>query len=193
MSSDFQLVQNLKERKDENQSLDELVNRHIPLCLNVYRQYESEIQNSGVPIDELVDESPCLVYESALSYEPRKNTKFSTWLAFQARFKCSHLISKNKNMIYGYDLDEIIDSSTQNSMQKAETLEYIKDIIGQFKDERIKKVFDLRYDCAYTRTRTWNEIAKKIGVTRQTVKNLHEKGIKLLINKINNNSTTDKI
>ena len=52
---------------------------------------------------------------------------------------------------------------------------FICNLISQFKDERMKKVFELRYFSG-SKKMTWVNIGSKLKVSAQTAINLHNKG-----------------
>ena len=75
---DIELVNNVQEDNDEReQSLKELINRHSALCYNVYQRYGNTLTSSGVCFDDVVKEKDYIIYKSAMSYNPEKNTKIS--------------------------------------------------------------------------------------------------------------------
>ena len=51
-------------------------------------------------------------------------------------------------------------------------------------DERIKKVFEIRYSDLRDKPLTWRDVGKKLNLSSQTAINLHTKGLKFLRRKI---------
>ena len=74
---DIELVNNVQEDNCQ-QSLKELINRHSALCYNVYQRYGNTLTSSGVCFDDVVKEKDYIIYKSAMSYNPEKNTKFTS-------------------------------------------------------------------------------------------------------------------
>ena len=64
-------------------------------------------------------------------------------------------------------------------------------MLASLGDERIKKVYELRYFSGEEKLATWNSIAKKLGVSTQTAINLHEKTRVFLKNKIISKNSYD--
>ena len=62
-------------------------------------------------------------------------------------------------------------------------LENILPIFSELSDNRISYVFKRKYSDYNVK---WKNIAEELGVTTQTVLNLHKKGLSLLKRKINN-------
>ena len=58
------------------------------------------------------------------------------------------------------------------------------------KDERISKVFKLRYFSGEKKL-TWQKVARKLNVSTQTAINLHEKGRLILRNKLESKEISD--
>ena len=181
IAPDFKLIENVK-CKNCSESLGLLIQRHSALCYDVCRKYSHLFANNGVNYDDVVDEKEFLVYKSVMSYNPDKNTKFSTWLGNQVRYHCLNAI--NKNRLIPTD-DEYIDYSINKDapFEKEpidETMDYIKNILNQTKDKRVKKIFHVRYFENPRKKAPWSKVAEKVGVSTQTAINLHNKTIKML-------------
>ena len=56
---------------------------------------------------------------------------------------------------------------------------YVFEVLDRIKDKRISKIFRMRYFSGDPKM-TWKKIGEKIGVSTQTVINLHEKGKKMV-------------
>ena len=95
---DLELVNNVREDNCQD-SLKELINRHSALCYNVYQKYGSTLSSSGVFFDDVVKEKDYVIYKSAMSYNPDRNTKFSTWVGNHARYHCLNLINQNQKYV----------------------------------------------------------------------------------------------
>ena len=84
--------------------------------------------------------------------------------------------------------DETNDSFRENK----DLDEYIFNILNGLKDERISKVFKLRYFSGEKKL-TWQKVAKKLDVSTQTAINLHEKGRLILRNKLESKEISDSV
>ena len=71
--------------------------------------------------------------------------------------------------------------------------EYIHNIIESCSDERVKKIFKMRYCNESAKRMSWNKIAKKLKISTQTAINIHNKAIKLLKTKVESKNSFDKI
>ena len=195
---DIELVNNVQEDNCQD-SLKELINRHSALCYNVYQKYGSTLSSSGVFFDDVVKEKDYVIYKSAMSYNPDKNTKFSTWVGNHARYHCLNLINANQKYVAVDDstLSYFMENNQPHpdsgqSQERQDTLEYIFNLLSQLKDKRIKKVFELRY-LGGDGKESWSKIGEDMGVSTQTAINLHDRGTKVLRKKMSSEVFFDKL
>lgn len=189
---DNALVKCIKEFNDEK-ALKTLIQKHSPLCNSLYKKYSGPIISSGIFLDDVVNEKDYVIYKSALSYDPDKKSKFSTWLYNQVRYQCLNCINDNK--VYLKVEDNVLNSLVEkNNHNKSNTniCDYITNIINHFSDKRIKDIFTLRYSNARKKM-SWSKIAKSLDVSTQTAINLHNKAIEKLKFKIKSKNSFDKI
>ena len=111
--SDIKLINKVKVKKC-SKSLNELISRHSPLCFNIYQRYVPAMMNSGINIQDVYKERDFLIYQSAISYNPEKKTKFSTWLGNQVRYFCLNTMNKSNKR------DFAVDDSTLNFLMEKE-------------------------------------------------------------------------
>ena len=79
---------------------------------------------------------------------------------------------------------------TTNSLIK-ENSDLILSLIQKLKDKRINTIYKMRYFS--DKKKSWNDIAKKLNLSTQTVINLHNKTIKILKNKLTSINNSDII
>tara|TARA_B100001123_G_C15341658_1_gene1035244 strand:- start:6120 stop:6710 length:591 start_codon:yes stop_codon:yes gene_type:complete len=187
--TDTELVKNVK-LNSCNSSLKELIYRHSALCVDICKKYTPALQASGVSVDDVYKDKDYIVYKSALSFNPNKNVKFSTWLGNQVRYYCLNTINKNGTLL-SVDTDHLDYLSSQkedlNEKKYDLEIEYVFTILSKLKDTRIKDVFNYRYFKTNKNKMPWSEIALKMGISTQTAINLHKRGIKILNKKMNSN------
>jgi RNA polymerase sigma factor (sigma-70 family) len=177
-----------------NKSLKELIQRHSPLCYDIYKKYSPAMMASGVCIADIYGEKDYIVYKSAVSYDPTKKTKFSTWLGNQVRYYCLNLINNNKYVqVEDENLDFFVDQKTEEDKKEVSgEVDYIFNLLGQLQDKRIKKIFKLRYfDHDDKNKMPWVKVAEKLKVSTQTAINLHNKGAKIVCKKIKSKCLSD--
>ena len=92
--SDNQLVKNIQNSIDSENSLKELVSRHSGIYLDMVHGYSSK--NNTSSMEEMIKEKEYEIYVSALNYNPNKGAKFSTYLGNQTKWKCLNILNKKK-------------------------------------------------------------------------------------------------
>ena len=148
--------------------------------------------NNGLHIEDITSEKDYLIYKSALSFNPTKKTKFSTWLGNQVRYYCLNSMNKN-NLIATEDsqidffMHKDLDDLPRESI--SEQMNYIENLVNQSKDKRIKRIIEIRYFSNPNKKTPWNKVAKEIGVSTQTAINLHNKALKMIRRKMTNQNT----
>ena len=191
---DNTLVKNVQEKNDE-EALKTLIDRHSALCNSLYKKYSNSMMNSGVYLQDVVDQKDYIVYKSAMSFDPCKNSKFSTWLYNQVRYQCLNCMNENSHYLAleTDKLNYIIEKQTIPEKQYKNINEYIFNIVDSCSDKRIQKIFKMRYLNNTNKKMPWNKIAKKLKISTQTAINIHNKALKLLKNKIESKNCFDKI
>jgi RNA polymerase sigma factor (sigma-70 family) len=194
--NESQLIKKIK--KDNcSDSLRELENMHGGLCVKIIKKYLNQLNDKNFSIEDMLRDKVYVVYQSALSFDPKRNIKYSTWLGNQIRYFCLNTLNKNKNNLcldnekikYLVEKKQIEESNTQMDQSK---LDYIFDIIHNMKDKRIEKIFKMRYFDS-KKLKAWNEIGKKLHISTQTAINIHNKALEFLNKKITSKNLFDKI
>ena len=186
--TDLELINGVKE-KNCSDCLQELFDRHSAICVDVYSKYAGGLIKNSVILNDILQQKEYVIYKSAMSYNPDKGSKFSTWLANQMRYFC--LNSMNKNRLVATEdesMNAIVHSNIlftqgQDTLNE-EKVDFVKNIIAQVKDKRVIKIFKIRYFNGERKKTPWAEIAKEMGVSTQTAINLHNKTIKLIRRKM---------
>ena len=179
--TDVALV-NKVQAKRCNESLKLLIRRHSPLCYDICDKYSYLFARNGVCYSDVINEKEFLVYKSALSYNPDKKAKFSTWLGNQVRYHCLNCVNKNRLLPVDDEfLNHIIHKNQPEPEESlAEQVDYVKNLLRQTRDARVKKIFQIRYFSNPRKKTAWSVVAKRVGVSTQTAINLHNKTIKML-------------
>ena len=191
---DNTLVKNIQEKNDE-EALKTLIDRHSALCNSLYKKYSNSMMNSGVHLQDIVDQKDYIVYKSAMSFDPCKNSKFSTWLYNQVRYQCLNCINENSHYLTleTDKLNYLVEKYNLPEKEYKNINDYIFNIIDSCSDQRVKKIFEMRYSNNSNKKMPWNKIAKKLKISTQTAINIHNKALKLLKNKIESKNCFDKI
>lgn len=194
--TDNELIKNIKEKNDE-ESLKALIGRHSPLCHSLYKKYSIPLNSSGVYMEDLTSQKDYIIYKSALSFDPDRKSKFSTWLYNQVRYQCLNCINDNKPYVKLEDLilNKLIDDNSNvnyyQDKHNEDLNEYIYNILNYISDKRIAKIFKLRYS-EKNKKMPWSKIAKSLKISTQTAINLHNKTLKVLKFKLKSDNLFDK-
>lgn len=191
---DNTLVKNIQEKNDE-EALKMLIDRHSALCNSLYKKYSNSMISSGVHLQDVVDQKDYIVYKSAMSFDPCRKSKFSTWLYNQVRYQCLNCINDNAHYLTleTDKLNYLVEKYNTPDKEYKNINDYIFNIIDSCADKRIKKIFEMRYSNNSNKKMPWNKIAKKLKISTQTAINIHNKALKLLKNKIDSKNCFDKI
>ena len=176
------LVQNIKENKNANSSLSILCERHSGIFCRMI--------NSHVPLDaqfadnkELINDSKYYIYQTALAYDPGKNTKFSTFLGNRTRWMCLNMYNKSKRRPEALRINlNKIESSSNHFMEDMANKELINKIFESINgagDRRAMKIFTMRYIVGdKNKVMPWKKISKKVDLSIQGCINVHNSYIK---------------
>ena len=143
-----------------------------------------------------------IVFKACKSFKEDGGSKFSTWLCNHVRYFCLNEINnKNKKNRIKIDLKNFLEDDGElvsDSQAQAENVrgevEYIMNLLSEMKDKRISKIFNMRYFGETDKNKLpWSKIGQELGISTQTAINLHEKGAKMVRNKINCSNNEDKI
>jgi RNA polymerase sigma factor (sigma-70 family) len=194
--NESQLIKKIK--KDNcSESIKELENMHGGLCVKIIKKYINQLNSKNFSIEDMLKDKTYVVYQSALSFDPKKNVKYSTWLGNQIRYFCLNTLNKNKNNLcldnenirFLVEKKQIEENNTQIDQSK---LDHIFDIIHNMKDKRIEKIFKMRYFDS-KKLNSWNTIGEKLHISTQTAINIHNKALEFLNKKITSKNLFDKI
>jgi len=93
----------------------------------------------------------------------------------------------------GLDFYSNPSNSFTETGKRGEIKEFVMHLLGKMKDSRVKKIFHLRYFCNKIEKNTWSQIGKNLDISTQTAINLHNKGKKMLRNKLASKENEDLI
>ena len=130
----------------------------------------------------LVGEKDSTIYSAALNYDPTRKTKFSTHLANQTKWKCLNILNKKKkNKEFQLDdnsnYDEPFSDGFLREIDKGEAFSLFNKCLKKEKDERVKKIIDLRYGVDNNKLTPWRKIAEELDMSIQGCINIHNKFI----------------
>ena len=188
MQSDLTLIDKIKSENDD-QSLIELIDRHSGIYHTMVNQYLSSPRYS-IDKRQAVKEKDYVIYNSAVSFDPNRKTKFSTYLANQAKWKCLNILNKKKRE-NEYSIEEMSfsqepsDDSFIKQINKEEAFSLFQDILNEEKDLRVKKIIDLRYNVDNNKLTPWRKISESLDMSIQGCINIHNRFINKVKKELN--------
>jgi RNA polymerase sigma factor (sigma-70 family) len=176
MEEDLQLILNVKKSNDE-ESLKELIERHSGIYVEMVNKYLPE-SLEGINKNDVLEDKNFCIYDAAIKFDENKKAKFSTYIGNLARWKCLNIYNKNIKFPQS-SISEIYDQSVScepelKNIERQEELKNIFKIIDSSKDDRVKKIFKMRYKDGRKLT-PWKKIAKKLDLSIQGCINIHNK------------------
>lgn len=178
--NDSPLIKKVQEENDE-EALKKLISLHSGIYIEMVSKYTSRTANT-YDKDDLFSEKDLTIYQCAKKFDPSKNTKFSTYLANEARWKCLNANKKEAKM----QTESIEDSFESHVYSKdflldIEEEEIIREVYlcaEKHPDKRVKKILDLRYKLGNNRCATWKTVSEQVGLSIQGCIDIHDKFIK---------------
>jgi RNA polymerase sigma factor (sigma-70 family) len=184
-SPDDVLITNIKRAHEENDSLKELVNRHSGIYLDMINTYVPS-NNIFTNKDELINDKEYNIYQAALKYDPSRGAKFSTYLGNETKWMCLNIYNKNKKHPeiateeIHLELQSQPDGLTNQHDQsiKKELLRTVLDFIKEYPDERIEKIFTMRYvEGSKNKVMPWKSVSAELNMSIQGCINIHNSTI----------------
>tara|TARA_R100000008_G_C3534563_1_gene141231 strand:- start:35 stop:640 length:606 start_codon:yes stop_codon:yes gene_type:complete len=178
---DYELVDNIKSNKKTEDSLQELIDRHTGIYLDIVNKYT---QNNNLTNKlDLIDEKDYNIYQAALKYKSDRGTKFPTFLGNETKWICLNKYNKKKKEPQ-MNIDDIKEADiieSKNEKIKKEDLEVFSEAIQfskKHKDKRVEKIFEMRYITGEkNKVMPWKKISKELNMSIQGCINIHDSAI----------------
>ncbi len=176
---DVQLVENIKNEKDVDDSLQELIQRHTGIYLDIVNKY-TQYANTSNKLD-LIDEKDYNIYQTALKYKSNKGTKFPTFLGNETKWIClnkQNKIKKEKKVSFE-DISEVeLAQQDDGDQEKLEVFKKTIELAKQHQDKRVEKIFEMRYIIGEkNKVMPWKKISKELNMSIQGCINIHNSAI----------------
>ena len=176
---DIELVENIKNEKDVDYCLQELIERHTGIYLDIVNKY-TQHTNTSNKLD-LIDEKDYNIYQTALKYKSDKGTKFPTFLGNETKWIClnkQNKIKKEKKVAFD-DISEIdLAQEDDGSKEKLEVFKKTIELAKQHQDKRVEKIFEMRYIIGEkNKVMPWKKISKELNMSIQGCINIHNSAI----------------
>jgi DNA-directed RNA polymerase specialized sigma subunit len=181
MESDLSLITKVKKEGDSN-SLNELIERHSGIYLDMVN---SVIPNNCDFLDknDLLEDKEISIYKAIMNFDENKNTKFSTYLGNETKWKCLNIF--NRGVKYKYlDIDNfkedgnLSEEDSTNDISSKEMLKKIFLLAENHEDERVKNIINLRYKIGSgNKMMSWKKVAENLNISIQGCINIHDRFI----------------
>lgn len=177
--SDNDLVRSLQSNENSEKCLNELIERHSGICINLINKFISSSYNESLR-RELIKEKDYQIYKSALKFNFDKSIKFSTYLGNEVRWNCLNIYNKNKKRKTIAVEENLIDyfsffSNKNQEDSKKDVFESIISYSNKHPDKRVGKIFHLRYVIGKNNSvMPWSLISKNLGMSIQGCINIHD-------------------
>lgn len=177
----------MQEIKNNNcsKSLDELYEMHCGLIIKVMQKYLRQMKFNYYNEQDAVTDQKYVLWKSVLSFDESKNIKFCTYLGNNIRFFClnylNHESKINEKRVDDYE-EKVKTIPTTNNDYHSYNIDYIFNILGQLKDNRISKIFELKY--LGDKKMTFKDIGQELNISGWWVNLLHRHGCEVLKKKM---------
>ena len=188
--TDSALTDLIKAENDEG-ALGELISRHSGIYVDMLKKFGMNCLTHN-QVSDIMNDKDYVIYKAALEYDETK-AKFSTHLANKTKYMCLTQKTKNKNNKISSNFDDVQFSQKDNSYTPDEeckindSFSRILNLINKHKDKRLKTIFHERYFCGRRgKLKPWKEVARKLNLSAQGCINIHNKAVKEISLKIDN-------
>jgi DNA-directed RNA polymerase specialized sigma subunit len=193
--SDLKLTKLVQEDSDD-EALKELVVRHSGIYMDMLKAYGAKSFNNN-QLDDFIKQKDSVIYEAALDYNPER-AKFSTFLANKTKYMCLSERTKFQKLSREVSYDDMDWGQSDTALTPdescvhSETINKIMDMIESYHDQRVTKIFHLRYFGSEGRKMLpWKEVAKHVSLSAQSCINIHNKTLEIFKNRVKNEQTIE--
>jgi|TARA_R110002020_G_scaffold89952_2_gene219450 DNA-directed RNA polymerase specialized sigma subunit len=185
----------LVQEKNDEVALGELISRHSGIYVDMLKKfgYNSLSFNQ---ISDIMQDKDYVIYKAALEYKPEK-AKFSTHLANKTKYMCLTQKTKNKKNSRLVSFEEREEERNISHKDKSKTpdencifndsFKRILNLIFKHRDSRLQTIFKERYfEGKGCKLKPWKLVAEKVNLSAQGCINIHDKAIKEIKSKIEN-------
>jgi DNA-directed RNA polymerase specialized sigma24 family protein len=187
MERDLFLINKIKESNDE-ECLMELISRHSGIYVYIVDKF-SKNENPLLDKELILQDKDYMIYKSALTYNPNCSSKFSTYLANEAKWTCLNHMNKKRRLketdMESIHHEPVLKETAFDNIVKGESLEAFTKMLSEEKDFRVKKIIDIRYNTSNNKLIPWRIVASKLKMSIQGCINIHDKFIQKVKKELN--------
>lgn len=164
-SSDLKLIK--RARNSDSLALKELVDKYGAIYDSIINRMN--FQNVYTKKD-MIDDKLLFFFETAKTFNPNKNTKFSTYVYNMTRWTCLDKLKDDRRKYEALKLDILTPEFDSSKIS------HIIDKIKTF-EERAQYIFANRF---FERKKTFSQIGKDLNLTYEGVRQIYLKHIEIL-------------
>lgn len=185
IAKDEDLIKNVKDNNC-SESFSEICKRHEKLFYKTCHSYIKILNSLGFDKTDIFEERDIVILEAINKYNPDKKCSFSSWVGNYTRYFCLNKINKKEIKTQEVAEEEFADKFDKISMSRFEEVENKVDFDSVFHlldssgDNRLSKIFALRYDDSCMKKPSWEKIAAQLNLSVQMTVDLHKKAIKTI-------------
>ena len=181
--TDSELINNIKNQHDIEESLNELVERHSGIYIDMVNAYSSR-DSAFIDKDELINDKEYKIYLAALKYDETKGTKFSTYLGNETKWNCLNTYNRNKRRPV-FNSEFLENMGDQESEESKDIFNKVLNLIDHHPDKRVEKIFNMRYiEGSKNKVMPWKNIGDSLNLSIQGCINIHNSAIKDIQNEL---------
>jgi DNA-directed RNA polymerase specialized sigma24 family protein len=195
--SDVELISLVKD-KNNSEAFVELCKKYENIFYKICQRYSTSLISVGLSPSDIYEEKNMIIYHCVLNFKVDKKTKFGSYLGNYARYLCLNSMNARKFILPIVDQESLKKVEYEKAKQQYTDLNripdnynYISNILGQIKDKRVEEIFKYRYLNDDKKNMSWELISKKMGLSVQTIINIHKKNLKLLKTKFQSENISD--
>lgn len=191
--TDIELILAVKQQSKKcTLELRELIKRHSGIFVDMVSRLVPQ-SNAFCNKPEILEEKDYCIYDSIMTFDESRGTKFSTHLANKTKWLCLRAYNKTKgrailpssNLQFDFDLSHLKDEGPMKNISKKDAFSYVTKIISKLPDKRAIKILRMRYiQGKGNKLMPWREISEEIGLSKQACIDIHNKTLIKLRNKV---------
>ncbi|OPX27282.1 MAG: hypothetical protein B1H05_00925 [Candidatus Cloacimonas sp. 4484_140] len=154
---------------------EKIIKEYLPLVKSIASKYS----NSSVPFEDLVQEGTIGLWKAWQRYDESRGAKFSTYASYWIKKRILDAISKDrKNSLNAIHYDEEITNAAGSRQEEVVPEDKVR--LPENFPEKEKNILTMLYGRDGQGSYDLAEIGEKMGLPRERVRQLKEKGLRRL-------------
>jgi RNA polymerase sigma factor (sigma-70 family) len=174
MTTDVELIAKVKAEND-SKALQELISRNTGIYVDTALKFT--VYSDKIQLEEIKEDKAYNIYKWALSYNPEKKMKFSTYVGEMTKFLCMDILNQTPEKV---DIEEIDEPAAVENIEVQtatnDALEEIKKEALKVEDSRFWQIIQLRH-FSNGKSKSWRQIGREMGITHERARQIYNKHI----------------